>query len=108
MVLFLFVIMLLRLQKEELRNTSRHAFQKFFGIVLSLVFAFQVTMIVRGGFFKGAKGSFTPDAVKGFGGNTEAVAAVLFTDYLFPFELTSAILLMAMVGAVVLTKKELK
>ncbi|MBF8251541.1 MAG: NADH-ubiquinone oxidoreductase chain J, partial [Deltaproteobacteria bacterium] len=31
MVLFLFVIMLLRLQKEELRNTSRHAFQKFFG-----------------------------------------------------------------------------
>ncbi|MBM2839094.1 MAG: dehydrogenase [Deltaproteobacteria bacterium] len=97
MVLFLFVIMLLRLQKEELRNTSRHAF-----------FAFQVVMIFRGGFFKGGKGSFTPDAVKGFGGNTEAVAAVLFTDYLFPFELTSAILLMAMVGAVVLTKKELK
>lgn len=108
MVLFLFVIMLLRLQKEELRNTSRHAYQKFFGIVLSLVFAFQVTMIFRGGFFKGAKGNFSPDAVKGFGGNTEAVAAVLFTDYLFPFELTSAILLMAMVGAVVLTKKELK
>lgn len=108
MVLFLFVIMLLRLQKEELRNTSRHALQKFFGIVLSLIFAFQVTMIVRGGLFKGARGSFTPDAIIKYGGNTEAVAAVLFTDYLFPFELTSAILLMAMVGAVVLTKKELK
>lgn len=108
MVLFLFVIMLLRLQPEELRNTSRHAFQKFFGLVLSVVFVIQVGLIVRGGFVKGAKGAFTPDAVAGFGGNTEAVAAVLFTDYLFPFELTSAILLMAMVGAVVLTKKELK
>lgn len=108
MVLFLFVIMLLKLRKEELRNTSRHAFQKFFGIVLSLIFAFQVTMIVKGGLFKGAMGRFTPAEIKLNGGNTEAVAIVLFTDYLFPFELTSAILLMAMVGAVVLTKKELK
>lgn len=108
MVLFLFVIMLLRLQPEELRNTSRHALQKFFGIVLSLVLVAQIALIVRGGMFNGAKGSFTPEAVSGFGGNTEAVAAVLFTDYLFPFELTSAILLMAIVGAVVLTKKELK
>ena len=58
MVLFLFVIMLLRLQKEELRNTSRHAFQKFFGIVLSLVFAFQVIMIFRGGFLKAPRGIF--------------------------------------------------
>lgn len=108
MVLFLFVIMLLRLQKEELRDTSRHALQKFFGIALSLVFAFQIIMIVRGGLFSGATGSFTPERVKELGGNTEAVAWVLFTDYLFPFELTSAILLMAMIGAVVLTKKELK
>src|SRR3990172_844808 len=108
MVLFLFVIMLLRLQPEELRNTSRHKFQKFFGIVLSLVLVAQIALIVRGGFFKGAKGNYTPEVVSGFGGNTEAVAAVLFTDYLFPFELTSLILLMAMVGAVVLTKKELK
>jgi NADH-quinone oxidoreductase subunit J len=108
MVLFLFVIMLLRLQPEELRNTSRHAFQKAFGIILSLLFIVQIALIVRGGFARGAKGSYTPEAVSGFGGNTEAVAAVLFTDYLFPFELTSVILLMAMVGAVVLTKKELK
>lgn len=108
MVLFLFVIMLLRLQPEEMRNTSRHSLQKFFGVVLSLVFVFQITMIIRGGALKGAIGRYTPEAISGLGGNTEAVAAVLFTDYLFPFELTSAILLMAMIGAVVLTKKELK
>jgi len=109
MVLFLFVIMLLRLQPEELRNTSRHAFQRFFGVALGLVIAVQVALIIKRGFIKGASGRFTPEGVvRDFGGNTEAVAAVLFTDYLFPFELTSAILLMAMVGAVVLTKKELK
>lgn len=107
MVLFLFVIMLLRLQPEELRNTSRHAFQKFFGVVLSLLLMVQIAFIVKEGFFKGTQGHFTPETVTGFGGNTEAVAAALFTDYLFPFELTSAILLMAMVGAVALTKKEL-
>lgn len=108
MVLFLFVIMLLRLQPEELRNTSRHAFQKLFGVTLSILFVVQIALIIRGGYLKGLKGTYTPDVVTGFGGNTEAVAAVLFTDYLFPFELTSAILLMAMVGAVVLTKKEIR
>ena len=108
MVLFLFVIMLLRLQPEELRNTGRQGFQKFMGVVLGFVLIIQIALIVRGGFFTGTQGNFTPEAVSGFGGNTEAVAAVLFTDYLFPFELTSAILLMAMVGAVILTKKELK
>ncbi len=108
MVLFLFVIMLLRLQPEELRNTGRQGYQRFFGVILGVVLVIQIALTVKGGLFKGIMGSFTPEAVKGFGGNTEAVAAVMFTDYLFPFELTSAILLMAIVGAVVLTKKELK
>lgn len=108
MVLFLFVIMLLKLEPEELRDTSRHAFQKFFGLILSAVFVIQAALIIRGGFIKGAKGIYTPDKIADIGGNTEAVAVLLFTDYLFPFELTSAILLMAIVGAVVLTKKELK
>ena len=108
MVLFLFVIMLLRLQPEELRNTGRHGYQRFFGVILGVGLVIQLALTVKCGLFKGIMGSFTPEAVKGFGGNTEAVAAVMFTDYLFPFELTSAILLMAIVGAVVLTKKELK
>lgn len=107
MVLFLFVIMLLRLQPEEMRNTSRHSFQKIFSVVLSFIIIVQLSLIVRIGILQGGRGEYTPEVVSGLGGNTEAVAKELFTSYLFPFELTSAILLMAIVGAVVLTKKEL-
>jgi NADH-quinone oxidoreductase subunit J len=40
-------------------------------------------------------------------GNTQAVGEVLYTSYLLPFEIASLILLVAMVGAIVLTKKGL-
>ena len=41
-------------------------------------------------------------------GNTESIARLLFTDYLLPFEVTSVLLLVAIVGAVVLAKSRLK
>jgi len=41
-------------------------------------------------------------------GNTESIARSLFTDYLLPFEVTSVLLLVAIVGAVVLAKSKLK
>ena len=41
-------------------------------------------------------------------GNTEMIARSLFTDYLLPFEVTSVLLLVAIVGAVVLAKSRLK
>ena len=53
-----------------------------------------------------------PDALRMIGdriaGNTEAVAWVLFRDYLVPFEVASVFLLVAMVGAVVLGKRSLE
>jgi len=45
-------------------------------------------------------GSFT-------GGNAHAIGMKLFTDYLLPFELTSALVLIAILGAIVLARKEL-
>jgi len=41
-------------------------------------------------------------------GNTESIAKLLFTDYLLPFEVTSVLLLVAIVGAVVLSKSKLQ
>jgi NADH-quinone oxidoreductase subunit J len=38
-------------------------------------------------------------------GNTESIGMLLYSTYLFPFEVASLILLVAMVGAVILTKK---
>jgi NADH-quinone oxidoreductase subunit J len=40
-------------------------------------------------------------------GNSQAVGRVLYTDFLFPFEVASVILLVAMIGAIVLAKKRL-
>ena len=40
-------------------------------------------------------------------GNTEQVGLMLYTDYLIPFEVASMLLLVAMIGAIVLTKKEI-
>jgi NADH-quinone oxidoreductase subunit J len=48
----------------------------------------------------------TETAVGGVG-NTEAIGDVLYTTYLFPFEVASLILLVAMIGAVILAKKDL-
>ena len=53
-----------------------------------------------------------PDALREVGGrilgNTEAVASVLYRDYLLPFEVASVFLLVAMIGAVVLGKRSLE
>jgi NADH-quinone oxidoreductase subunit J len=49
----------------------------------------------------------TPGAALGITGNTETVGMLLYTDYLVPFEVASVLLLVAMIGAIILAKKEL-
>jgi len=99
MVLFLFVIMLLNLSDEE--AAARHRGNTLFrlgawtgGAVLAAELA---ALFLRVPFPEPA----TPAA--GYGG-AEAVATVLFVDDLLPFELTSILLLIAVVGAVVLAQ----
>jgi NADH-quinone oxidoreductase subunit J len=76
--------------------------QKLAGITLAVLTA----LILAYGFSK-AKVPLAKAAVTGLG-NTESVARLLFTDYLLPFEVTSVLLLVAIVGAVVLAKSKLK
>ena len=110
MVLFLFVIMLLNLEKEK-RVITRNRLQRVVGALFGLVLLFQMGMIFRSvllrfSFLDGSKGNFTPEKVATLG-NTEVVARLLFTDFLLPFEITSVLLLVAIIGAIVLAKREI-
>ncbi|MBI4642991.1 MAG: NADH-quinone oxidoreductase subunit J [Deltaproteobacteria bacterium] len=102
MVLFLFVIMLLNLRQPEEELRFLHLGQKVGGITLAvftgLLMVYTITQVVL------PPGKEAPPGL----GNTESIAKLLFTDYLLPFEVTSVLLLVAIVGAVVLAKTKLK
>jgi NADH-quinone oxidoreductase subunit J len=104
MVLFLFVIMLLNLDQEEAIERAGSRFRRWLGgflavvafLLLAPVWAVQVLPVV--------KGTFPPEKVQELG-NTAWIARLLFTDYLFPFEVASVMLLAAIVGAVFFAMK---
>jgi NADH-quinone oxidoreductase subunit J len=102
MVLFLFVIMLLNLRQPEEEALRPKLGQKLAGVTLAVLTAF----ILAYGFSQ-ATVPLAKEAPAGLG-NTESIARLLFTDYLLPFEVTSVLLLVAIVGAVVLSKSRLR
>ncbi len=102
MVLFLFVIMLLNLRQPEEEVTRPGLGQKLAGITLAGLTAF---VLIYG--FSKARVPVAKAAPPELG-NTESIARLLFTDYLLPFEVTSVLLLVAIVGAVVLAKSKLR
>ena len=104
MVLFLFVVMLLNAPHEETEHDLRlHPLTRSgpmgFGVVLALVLIAELGLALGAG----------PDSGAFAGRSTSSVAAIgraLFTEYAFAFEVTSILILVAMVGAVVLARKE--
>ncbi|HEY1938371.1 MAG TPA: NADH-quinone oxidoreductase subunit J [Candidatus Angelobacter sp.] len=100
MVLFVFVIMLLNAGAEERSRGSRVAL--FLGVPGVIVLAGTVAWLLITG--SGHLGSVTIGA-SDFG-ETHAIARLLFRDFLLPFEVTSVLILIAIMGAVVLGKKE--
>jgi NADH-quinone oxidoreductase subunit J len=103
MVLFLFVIMLLG--AEELPKAQVLPWQKRLAGGLAVILAIEATVI----FLTRARpvGDVAqPDASVNTVTNLRALGETLFTDYLLPFEVTSILLLVAMIGAIVLVRKE--
>ena len=105
MVLFIFVIMLLNLE-SEVASKSGHGLQKFWAMVISIVLAISFISIMTVKVFTGEKGIFSPETVN-TAGNSEVIGRLLFTEFLLPFEITSVLLLAAIIGAIVLAKKKL-
>jgi NADH-quinone oxidoreductase subunit J len=102
LVLYLFVVMLLNLKQDE-RYHRQWPMAAAVGAVLVLEAI--VLTLVKGG--TGMATSAVPvSAAQGLG-NTEALGDVLYSTYLFPFEVASLILLVAMIGAIILAKKDL-
>jgi NADH-quinone oxidoreductase subunit J len=106
MVLFLFVIMLLGVDRIDVRS-ERLWLQRPIAIVLAIGFVLEVGAAVRAGV------GFAAHAPVGFealqpAGNTQAVAEVLFRDYFFPFEATSILLIVAAIAAMVLAQRKVR
>lgn len=101
MVLILFVIMLLNLGTGVKVGGSKLVW----GAGASFLLFIPVYFMLKRSFPTGTKGEITAQMVDKIG-HTELIGRALFTDFLLPFEITSILLLAAIVGAVVLAKKE--
>jgi NADH-quinone oxidoreductase subunit J len=103
MVLFVFVIMLLG--AEELSPGESLPWQRPVAIILGVVLLVETGFVIYSiGFQEGLIPSFTSFAADY--ASPADIGALLFNEYLLPFEITSVLLLVAMIGAIVLTKKE--
>jgi len=99
MVLFTFVIMLLNLPADE-DGADRLRWLKFIGIPLGLFFLLLVIATLWN--IEPLRAAQAPII-----GSPQAIGKTLFSDYLLPFEATSLLILIALVGAVVFAKKDL-
>jgi NADH-quinone oxidoreductase subunit J len=104
-VLFLFTLMML-----DMRGVRRERFihgQIWLGIPLAILLAVEAVFVGIGSpaINQDIQGAFPPATVADLGGSTQALAAVLFSEYLLPFEVASVLLLVGAVGAIILARR---
>ncbi len=104
LVLFLFVVFLLNLRAEEheARNTANWPT----GAVVALTL-FVVLVLSMRSFVLGELGRFDIETIQSMT-HTKAIGTELYTKYLFPFEVASVILLVAIIGAIALAKRQIR
>ena len=100
MVLFLFVIMLLDLKEEERREIKKIGFVTGLIAVAAIIGLFIRSLLAT----NPGNDLPAPTAI----GDTATLGTMLFKQYLLPFEIVSILLLVAMVGVILLSKKDLK
>ena len=104
MVLFLFVIMLLGVDRgDDLRE--RLLAQRPLALALGAGFVIEIVLAVRTGIGFATKAPAGFDAVND-PANTQAIARLLFRNYFFPFEATSILLIVAAIAAMVLGQRK--
>lgn len=95
MVLFLFVIMLLNLENDPF---DLPGLRRLVGAGIAIALMFASIALVAGG-----SGAAQTESVRS--GSGSEIGKLFFSDYLFPFEMASLLLLVAMIGAIVLARK---
>ncbi len=105
MVLFLFVVMMLDINLDRLRE----GFWSYLpvGALVGILMLVEMAMVLGGPYF-GLEVMPAPPAAAETFSNTRELGRVLYTDYVYPFELASLVLLVAMVAAVALTLRKRK
>ena len=104
-VLFLFVVMMLNVAQQKnqwFEATSGYSHMPI-GIIIGIVIFFELIIVVGGWKYKPDLLSATLINVDQSTTNTHLIGNVLYTDYILLFELSGMILLVAMIGAIVLT-----
>ena len=107
-VLFLFVVMMLNVaqQKNEWFNSSGRSSHIPVGLLVSLIIFFELIIVVGGWKYKPELLSSSTIVISDTVSNTHSLGNVLYTDYIHLFQLSGMILLVAMIGAIVLTFRE--
>jgi NADH-quinone oxidoreductase subunit J len=104
-VLYLFVVMLVNLKRPPEAHTDPHRRTRL-GLGLAVVVLLELGVIALYQSTRPVAAVASAQAIP-VSGNTEQVGWLLYTSYLIPFEIASMLLLVAMIGAIVLAKREL-
>ncbi len=105
MVLFVFVIMLLNADLRQLDIVKNKPLRAGIGVVCFILLSFLIKAITQGQIAQ-VSGGFTPEKIQEYGGNVQIISELMFSDYILPFEITSILLLVGIVGSVSLAKRE--
>ena len=105
MVLFLFVVMMLDINMSRLREGF--AGYLALGVTVALVLVFEMVLVLGGQYF-GLAGSPAPPPLPADYSNTRELGRLIYTDYVYPFEIAAVILLVAIVAAIALTLRRRK
>jgi NADH-quinone oxidoreductase subunit J len=97
MILFIFVVMMINLRKGV--GPEKKKWTMYFAVVIGAVLVVELALTV-----KGALEPVSSAALEKLGSPTD-LGRLLFTKYLYPFEITSILIIAALVGAIVLVKK---
>jgi NADH-quinone oxidoreductase subunit J len=101
-LVYVFVVILVNLKRAPEQHPETSRYRLVGGILVAAVLG-EVALVALSGALRPAPAGAAAEPV----GSVENIAMALFTNYLIPFEVASMLLLVAMVGAIVLAKKEL-
>ena len=105
LILFVFVIMLLSPGIDQGQGALKR--QRGWAALFGATLVIELILVLGTAVLPSARGEFTPARIAQLG-NVQAVGAQLFTTYLLPFEITSMLLLVAIVGVIVMAKKRVR